>query len=76
MPIYEFVCSNCGEEFEALVMGASHDIKCSKCGSGKVQKKMSVCAIKTGYKFTGTGKKASSGGCGGCSSSSCGSCGG
>ncbi|MGB9712246.1 MAG: FmdB family zinc ribbon protein [Dissulfurimicrobium sp.] len=75
MPIYEFVCSACGNEFEALVIGSKGKTACPKCGDDKIQKKMSVCAIKSGYKFTGTGKKAQ-GGCSGCSSSNCGSCGG
>ncbi len=75
MPIYEFVCGSCGEEFEELVLGSRRDIKCPNCGGEEVHKKMSAFAFKSGHKFVSTGKKAS-GGCSGCTSSSCGSCGG
>ena len=75
MPIYEFVCSACRNEFEALVIGSRGTTGCPKCGDKNIQKKISVCAFKAGDKFTGTVKK-TSGGCSGCSSSNCGSCGG
>lgn len=77
MPIYEFTCAGCGEGFEKLVFGSDPGIVCPRCGSGEVHKKVSACAIKAGFKFVGTGKKASAGGgCAGCASSSCSSCGG
>ncbi|MGQ9812172.1 MAG: FmdB family zinc ribbon protein [Dissulfurimicrobium sp.] len=76
MPIYEFVCSACGNEFEALVIGSRSETSCPKCGDSRIQKKMSICAIRAGGRFTGTVKKTSGGGCSGCSSSSCSSCGG
>lgn len=76
MPIYEFVCSECGEEFEELVLGSNKNVKCKKCKSPNVEKKMSAFAFKSGAKFVGTGKKASGGACSGCTSTSCGSCGG
>ncbi len=75
MPIYEYVCNSCGEEFEQLVFGSDKVIKCRKCGSPDTAKKMSTFAMKSGSRFVGTGKKASSG-CAGCTSSSCSSCGG
>jgi len=75
MPIYEFICTECGEEFEELVLGSNKSVKCKKCGCADVEKKMSAFAFKSGAKFVGTGKKASSA-CSGCTSTSCGSCGG
>jgi len=47
MPIYEFVCEECREEFEKFVISASYanQVKCPKCGSEKVTKKISACAI-------------------------------
>jgi putative FmdB family regulatory protein len=74
MPIFEFACSDCGEEFEELMLGSKKAVSCPKCGSSRTQKQMSSFAFKAGYKFVGTGKKASSG-CTGCTSSSCSSCG-
>ncbi len=43
MPIYEYICSKCQNEFEALVRG-EEDLKCPKCGSGKLTKQWSVPA--------------------------------
>ncbi len=76
MPIYEFVCEECGKEFEELVLGSNRDVKCPACSSQRCNKKMSAFAFKSGTTFVGTGKKAQGGGCSGCSSSSCASCGG
>ena len=76
MPIYEYVCKECGEEFEELIIGSQNVIKCRKCGSVNTEKKMSAFAFKAGGKFVGTGKKAQSGGCSGCSATSCSTCGG
>ena len=74
MPIFEYVCTACGEDFEELIIGSGSDVKCPKCGSSEAQKKMSAFAFKAGYKFVGTGKKGSSS-CDGCTSSSCDTCG-
>ncbi|NDY42929.1 zinc ribbon domain-containing protein [Dissulfurirhabdus thermomarina] len=76
MPIYEFECAACGECFEELVLGGRSDVKCPKCASPEVRKKLSAFAFKSGATFVGTGKTPGGGGCSGCSSSNCGSCGG
>jgi len=58
MPIYEYACKKCGNEFEALVaMSAKDNPCCPKCDSPKVKKKMSIIA-------------SSKGGCGSCASTS------
>ncbi len=46
MPIYEFKCKKCGNEFEKFVLSYSQikDVKCPKCG-GEVEKKVSACAV-------------------------------
>lgn len=75
MPIYEYVCEECGEEFEELVLGSRNQVACPKCSSNRCTKKMSAFAFKSGTTFVGTGKKAASG-CSGCTSSSCSTCGG
>ncbi|MBI4964359.1 MAG: zinc ribbon domain-containing protein [Desulfomonile tiedjei] len=43
MPIFEFKCDHCGNDFEKLVF-ASEDqaVKCPKCGSEKTHKILSV----------------------------------
>ena len=43
MPLYEFICEECGETFEELVLGASKtsDVICPACTSELVRKLMS-----------------------------------
>ncbi len=72
MPIYEYNCEKCGDDFELLVF-RNDEPECPKCGNKELRKKMSACGFSVGYKF----KAASSGsgsGCSGCSSSNCSSC--
>jgi len=56
MPIYEFVCEDCQQEFETLVSISDKTLpKCPKCDSGKVKKKMSACGIRPHGIPTGSG---------------------
>jgi putative FmdB family regulatory protein len=72
MPIYEFKCGKCRKDFEELVYGGNvSKIKCPKCGSKKVEKKMSLFGFKSGSTFKSSGSGHS---CGSCSSSSCNTC--
>ena len=43
MPIYEYVCGNCGKEFELLVRGSEKPV-CPACGKSKLNKQLSVPA--------------------------------
>ena len=48
MPMYDFVCTKCGHEFEELVKN-NNEIFCPECGSLNVERKMSVPSpLKTG----------------------------
>jgi putative FmdB family regulatory protein len=46
MPIYEFVCEDCGHPFEELLMRASaiEDVRCPDCQSDSIRKKLSLIA--------------------------------
>ncbi|MSU61891.1 MAG: zinc ribbon domain-containing protein [Pedosphaera sp.] len=45
MPIYEFHCSDCDKDSEVLVRSSDwKGTSCPKCGSTKLQKKLSVFA--------------------------------
>jgi putative FmdB family regulatory protein len=46
MPIYEFVCEDCGNPFEELLLSASaiDDVRCPECESGAIKKKLSLIA--------------------------------
>ena len=48
MPIYEYVCKSCKHEFEALLRSSkSADPACESCGGSKVERRMSMPAVKT-----------------------------
>ena len=47
MPIYEYKCSDCDNEFEELVFSQDELPPCPKCQSEKVEKLMSACAVQT-----------------------------
>ncbi|HOH73835.1 MAG TPA: zinc ribbon domain-containing protein [Syntrophales bacterium] len=63
MPIYEFKCKKCGEEFEQILFTSDREeaVACPSCKSKQIRKLMSA--------FAG-GKS----GCGSCSATSCTSC--
>lgn len=69
MPIYEYKCTQCNEEFEMLVFG-NKNVDCPKCMSSEVKKKLSVFGMSGVEKpFAG-----SSSDCTSCSKGTCGSC--
>ncbi len=73
MPIYEYNCRNCGDDFECIVFRTDEPVECPKCGDKHPKKKMSSFGFSVGHTF----KSSSSGGgsgCSGCSSSNCSSC--
>ncbi len=47
MPLFEYECKKCGENFEELVR-ADTRVKCPKCGAGKVERKLSTFACSSG----------------------------
>jgi len=70
MPMYEYHCGKCDEDFEELVMG-DEKIRCPSCGGGRVKKMMSAFAHKSGGKFVSA---EGGSGCSSCSSGNCSSC--
>jgi putative FmdB family regulatory protein len=75
MPIYEYQCKKCNEEFECIVIG-DDTVTCPKCNTKKVKRKMSACSHKSGGKggdYSASAKSSSSG-CSSCSGGSCASC--
>jgi len=70
MPIYEYKCCKCEEDFEKLVFG-KQKVTCPKCNSDNIKKKMSTFAMSGVEKpFAGS----SSASCSSCSKPSCTSC--
>src|SRR6266481_3193693 len=68
MPIYEYVCDDCGAHYERIVMSQQQSITCPKCESAKHTIQLSVFAAPA------NGSKASGGSSSGPASGSGGSC--
>lgn len=50
MPLYEFQCTDCKDEFEELVRSSAAvaEVKCPRCGGQRVRRKVSLFASKGG----------------------------
>ena len=42
MPIFEYTCRGCDQQFETIVLSARDKISCPKCHSKKVDKQLSI----------------------------------
>lgn len=79
MPIYEFNCPKCKDNFEELVFGDAVP-PCPKCGNPKTKKLLS-CAVLHSAEVSRAGQQValpsapSGGGCAGCSGGNCSTCG-
>ncbi|MDR2696358.1 MAG: zinc ribbon domain-containing protein [Deltaproteobacteria bacterium] len=74
MPIYEYQCSACKEEFEELVSGDAAP-PCPRCGSGKTCKLMSRPCYHMAGGNGHTAPSSGGGACAGCSGGNCATCG-
>lgn len=77
MPIYEYHCKDCRQNFESLVFG-NETPGCPFCNSKSVLKKMSACRfVSRGNAPDGTQtvqSSASASPCSGCTAASCAGC--
>jgi len=78
MPIYEFICDTCSNEFEVLTSGYEK-IKCDKCGGESLTKKFSVFSVNSANKNSSpipqcSGGCADAGNCPAMSGCQCGHC--
>jgi putative FmdB family regulatory protein len=48
MPIYEYACTDCGNQFEQLVRMGAENPPCPSCGEPHVQKKLSAFSPLSG----------------------------
>ena len=48
MPLFEFQCTDCNDDFEELLRSSASvsEVKCPHCGSQHVKRKLSVFASK------------------------------
>lgn len=71
MPIYEYVCDACQEQFEKIVLNKQQEIVCPKCASKKATIQLSVfSSAASGGNAKST--TSSSGGGGSCCGGGCG----
>lgn len=71
MPIYEYICRDCGHEFEKIVRASSGPVECVRCGAAAPERKVSLFAARVdGREVAGGSKKH----CGTCSGGSCATC--
>lgn len=83
MPIFEYVCEKCDNEFEELVFDRDEHPACPKCQSVQTSKLMSAVRSKVGSgerggeaePAGGSAPSAPSSPCAGCSGGDCSSCG-
>lgn len=64
MPIHEYLCQDCGEQFEKLVRGGDTP-ECPRCHSVSLEKKLSVFATAGGEESKAA-EMAAMGPCGTC----------
>ena len=63
MPIFEYVCQNCGCKFEKLILSSRSktNLQCPQCGAQKVKKALSVFGATVGS--AGGGVSSTDAGC-------------
>ena len=73
MPIYEYLCQDCGTRFEILrsIKDADNPILCKSCQGEHTQRAVSVFFAQSGSQIIAGGNTS---GCAGCTSGSCSSC--
>jgi putative FmdB family regulatory protein len=72
MPIYEYVCLDCGDRFETMraMKDADAPIVCLKCESDHTSRLLSLFNASSGGRVVAGGQS----GCSTCSSNSCATC--
>ena len=75
MPIYEYQCNDCGEEFEYLILGSDAPEGCPACKGEQIRRLLSAFShVSKGSGGETVGSSAGSS-CAGCASTNCSSCG-
>lgn len=49
MPIFEYKCGSCGEQFERLVLRSSPAPECPSCEGGDLEKVVSLTAVNSDH---------------------------
>jgi putative FmdB family regulatory protein len=47
MPIYEYICEDCGSRYERIVLSQAQAVSCPKCASSRRTLQLSVFSAQT-----------------------------
>jgi len=72
MPIYEYICEDCGSRYERIVLSQANTISCPKCASRRAALQLSVFSARTKSNGAAGEAGASSGGSCACGAGGCG----
>jgi putative FmdB family regulatory protein len=74
LPIYEYVCDDCGTQYERIVLNAGTKVTCPSCASAESTIQLSVFAAHGNHAKASGGSSSSSGSSsgGGCCGGACG----
>ena len=76
MPIYEFTCNKCKENFEELIYRSDEKVICPKCKGENIEKLISKSRHLTSNSSAPIGSSnTSSSGCSSCAGGNCSTCG-
>ncbi len=53
MPLYDYLCIDCGNTFEALVTGAAGDLRCGSCDGQNLKRLLSAPSSLSGAQRSG-----------------------
>jgi len=70
MPIFEYICKDCGRSFERIVPRYDSETDCTHCNSQNIEKQLSVFAVAGPSGETSSGDA----GCGRCGAPQPGMC--
>ncbi len=48
MPLYDYLCLDCGGSTEVLVVAEDENVRCGSCGSGNVKRRLSAHSSLSG----------------------------
>jgi len=57
MPIFEYLCEDCGSKFEKLVRGNANGIHCPSCGQDHLKQEFSTFAARANGSTNGAPKE-------------------
>jgi putative FmdB family regulatory protein len=60
MPIYEYVCDDCGRRYERIVLSQTQDVSCPSCSSSRHTLQLSVFSAHSGSSGNGASASAAS----------------